>query len=799
MPAPNRHHSRRPQPSRQVPVLPLAAIVAEYEKWRQAQNGRPGRGALRDYWRAQDAKHAVRADYQLWRLTQCPESPPEKRQEVTQLITQALRHADAEVRFEMLALTAGWLVNGQSAEVVQRLRPILQGELKRQVPKLTWQELTLWLLGVALGDDPSKQLSVLRDFWLKHDPAWKPGRAAPIRGVFENGGLIPAPCFHQWLMTGLRVVLSQQLALVSEAALSPEISAWQLTLWMLLRDARPAQSPVRYGEIEALLEAAASARLAGQGMEAARWISLALHLLPERVPPGLLRRCQVAAWCLGELGLAVPVNLAVSLDDLPFPGEPPTSEKGQDAARLFRDEADRFQNQRLKDLDADEDWQKLRAAGVVLTHPLAALAWVGKKAQAYGLKKQHDLLRGAVRLAAGHGALGTLARLRAEFPESMEAVMELAQRLREGQRRLPFCRDDQEWQRQVICLRQAWGRLEGDLAYEPEALFFLHETLLDREVTLMRCLPEDLRVLSLKHLHGRRAPTLLVQHLEQQPKAFQCLEHQRAVELWSIASETRERPELGGILWVSVVLRGDAASGKYSWIMQSAAGRETAQGRVKSMPGAAPDYASLLTELGAAAGTLCADARAVLLAASPELRDLDWQQAFARVPVMQVPSWEWAFRTLREPAKVDSPCVQVFLLSAAEASVVKGMKPATKGALTDLCLLVPGLSVADAASRWLPAEAPESPPKRSLTVGSHRVVICFGQVPEGRIRDDLLRLSLAQSGRCFISARRALSADESAAALEMIEKAGNELPLLESVRLLQTSQPGLWSVSGVLW
>jgi hypothetical protein len=371
--------------------------------------------------------------------------------------------------------------------------------------------------------------------------------------------------------------------------------------------------------------------------------------------------------------------------------------------------------------------------------------------------------------------------------------------LREGQRRLPFCRDDQEWQRQVLCLRQAWGRLEGDLKHESEELFFLHETLLDREATLMRCLPEDVRVLALKHLHGRRAPTQLVQHLEQQPKAFQCLEHQRAVELWSIASETRERPELNGIVWVSVVLRGDAASGKYSWIMQSASGRETVQGRVKSLPGAGPDYASLLAEMGVAARALCADARTVILASSPELRKLDWQQAFAGAPVMQVPSWEWAFRTLRETAKVDVPSLQAFVLTAADTSVVKDLMPSALGALSDLCLLVPGQSVADAESRWLAAEAPESPPKRSLAVGTHRVVMCLGRVSEGRFRDDLQRLSLAQRGRCFISARRALSLDESSVALEMILKAGNDVLLLERVRLLMMSQPGLWSVSGVLW
>jgi hypothetical protein len=77
--------------------------------------------------------------------------------------------------------------------------------------------------------------------------------------------------------------------------------------------------------------------------------------------------------------------------------------------------------------------------------------------------------------------------------------------------------------------------------------------------------------------------------------------------------------------------------------------------------------------------------------------------------------------------------------------------------------------------------------------------MCLGRVSEGRFRDDLQRLSLAQRGRCFISARRALSLDESSVALEMILKAGNDVLLLERVRLLMMSQPGLWSVSGVLW
>lgn len=779
--------------------MPLAAIVADFEKWRQSQNGRPGRGALRDYWRAQDAKHAGRADYQLWRHTQCPESLPEKRQNVAQLITQALRQGEGEARWEILALAVGWLLNGQSAEVIQRLRPSLQWEMKRQGPQQVGQELILWLLAWVLGEVPDRSLSALRDIWVKQDAVWKPGRAAPVSGVAENVGLIPAAHLQQWLLTGLRQVLSQRLAAITELAHFQEISAWQLTLWMLLRDARPAQSPVRYAEIEVLLEAAASARLAGQGIEAARWISLALHLLPERLPPALKQRCQVAAWTLAELGLAIPPSLAVSLDELPFPGEPAASEKGQEAAQLFRDESDRFQNQLGGDLESDEDWQRLRAAGVVLTHPLAALAWVGKKAQAYALKKQHDLLRATAKLALRHGAYGTLARLRAEFPDSKDTVMELAQCLRDVQRRLPFLRDEQESQRQMHCLRQAWGRLEADLSQNEEGLFFLHETLLDREVTVSRSLPDEVRVLALKHLHARRAPTMLVQHVEQQPKAFQCLEHQRAVELWSIASETRERPELAQVVWVSVVLRGDIGSGKYSWIIQSAAGRQIRQGRVKLLPGEGPDYQALVTEVVAAARSLCSDCTSVILATSMELVSLGWQEGFADAVLMQVPSWEWAFRLLRESSKMEVASVQSYVLKAADQAVFSGLKAPAAGPWLDACFLASGESVADASSRWLAIEALENPPKRSLAIGAHRVVVCLGPVATGSLRDDLGRLSLAQRSRCFLAAQRGLSLAESIKALEALQHFENERPLLDRVRSLMAAQPGFWKVHGVLW
>jgi hypothetical protein len=328
----------------------------------------------------------------------------------------------------------------------------------------------------------------------------------------------------------------------------------------------------------------------------------------------------------------------VNLDDLPFPGEAPTTEKGLEATRLFRDEADAFQTHLLSEAETDAEWQKLRSSGIPLHHPLAALAWVGRRAQSYALKKQHDLLQAAVRLSLKHHSLGTLARIRAEHPESAAAVLELNRTLRESQRRLPVLRDWTESRRTTDCLRAAWARLDADAIQDEEALFFLHETLLDREATLLRCFPEDLRALAAEHASSPRRPSALVQALDAEPKLFQSLEHQRAVELWSIASELRERPDMADTVWISLVLKGDATSGKYSWILQSATGRKSAQGRARS----AEEFQSLTAELIALAKSFCPELKRVYLAT--DVSTLTWP---AEIEVKRIPSWEHAFREMR--------------------------------------------------------------------------------------------------------------------------------------------------------
>ena len=166
---------------------------------------------------------------------------------------------------------------------------------------------------------------------------------------------------------------------------------------------------------------------------------------------------------------------------------------------------------------------------------------------------------------------------------------------------------------------------------------------------------------------------------------------------------------------------------------------------------------------------------------------------------MLVPSWEWGFRVLREAVKTEGAGVQSFVLKGEDQVVFNGLNAAAAGPLLDVCFLAPGDSVAEAASRWLAAEALENPPKRSLAICVHRLVICLGAVATGSLRDDLRRLALAQRCRCFLGARRGLSLAESRRVLEVIQSFENERPLLERVHALMVAQPGLWRVDGVLW
>jgi hypothetical protein len=178
-------------------------------------------------------------------------------------------------------------------------------------------------------------------------------------------------------------------------------------------------------------------------------------------------------------------------------------------------------------------------------------------------------------------------------------------------------------------------------------LFWLHETLTDRLRTTALCLPESLRGAADQDAEGHHQ---VAAQLEAEPKRFQLLEHQRVVELWEISALTRERADLEGVVWVSVVLRGTAAAGRYSVMLLTRTGRSCWQGRLRSHG----EEEALVQEIRAALdGFGPAPAAPMILALDPNLPPMPWEAVFPEVEKLTVPSWETAFRVLREGALLD--------------------------------------------------------------------------------------------------------------------------------------------------
>ncbi len=778
-------------------------IVQEYDQWRSSLNGKPSRPALRDYWRAQDAKHGKRPDYQLWRQTQCPDSPPEKHQNVAALAFTALQSKDPSIFWSALSLMPSLLMAEDECLRQENVMRALHERLSLQplsaAPHST--ALSLWLCRAALAADPMGLLGDLQSMLMKSRPDWKCGRGIDLTFLHEEAWMPLSPKVIRRLLvaviTKLVHLLCQDIAVSQDqlAAMAP----WTMSAWQLLRDMRSPQTATPLIEVEVLLNAASTLRCAGRFSEASRVTALALHLLPERAPAALMQRCQVAAWTLAEAGLSAPKNLRVSLEELPFPGEPAQSEKAKELALLFRDEEDLFQNRLLREVVSDPDWQKLKACGVVLTHPLAALAWIGKKAQSYALKKQHDLLQSAACLAHRYDCLYTLGRILAEWPESAEKVIAYAQALRQSQRRMPVLRDFSAWQTCAQHLRHAWGKLEAEAIVDEETVFSLHETLLDRDVTLTRSLPAELRVLALRHLHGNRAPSRLVQALQADPRLMQQLEHKSAIELWSISAELRERPELTNCIWISVVMKGDAASGKYSWIVQSSAGRQMKQGRLRAVAvGESLDAVALIQEVAQAIHRLGLSPEWLLLAADKSLKNLPWQTQFMQAGlsarVSFIPSWEWAFRVRRESA----PAQDVFFEALVpEAATVQFAPLNITGPMVQSCLLLPGRDAADASTRWSICGRPVSDEtRRSLSLGRHPIIVSELMLDPGHFEEDLTRLSLAQSSNLVLSVVRPLTSSEREVFEDQFFSLPQNIPL--SARLKSTAS-GIWQMNGIPW
>jgi len=736
------------------------------------------------------------------------ESPPERRQNLSDLTVRALQAKEPAIHWAALSLMPSLLIaeeaDMQRDDVMKALDVRLGLTPLSSAPFSS--ALVLWLCRAALAGDPVTLLSSLQVLFTQARPDWKCGRSIALNFLKDEAWLpLPPPVMTRLLVAALTKLIHHIIHdPETTTKLLGEVAPWHLTAWLLLHDARPAQSQARAIEIEVLLETAATMRCAGLLSESTRLTSLALHLLPERAPAPLVQRCRVAAWTLAEAGLAMPAGLRVALDDLPFPGEPVPTEKGQEATRLFRDEEDVFQAKLMREVVTDPDWQRLKAAGVVLHHPLAALAWIGKKAQSYALKKQHELLQAATRLAFKHQCFNTLGRILAEWPETAENVIAFANALRQNQRRMPVLRDDESWRTSASHLRAAWGKLEPEAIRDEETLFLLHETLLDRDVTLLRCLPEELRLLALRHLHGRRQPSPLVLALEAEPRLMQSLEHQRMVELWSISADMRERPELANSVWISIVMKGEWATGKYSWIMQSAGGRLMKQSRLRASAGQAADVTFLAQELADAVSQLSSTAECIVLTADSILLEQDLADVLSKLlsgmSLTRVPSWEWASRVSRES---DKPKADLnFEVLCPEGRDASGVESATApvGLLAQSCLLLAGKESCDAATRWTVVNTTAQPAetRRSLGVGAHPFILSEAPLKQGNLKADLARLSLAQSSRIVLAPHRSLTPAEHETFSQALFSAPPDTLIFARLQRLRLAQPGLWRFTGIV-
>ncbi len=740
-----RHGPRRP-----AEVLrPLGEVVRALPP---AGSGGSRPAAL---WKELDTRQGDRPDWLLWRRLLSGGPPPAGgREDAGALALRALRVREPVVAVAALALLP--------ALPMQKLKPQARGELARAlaaVPVTPETALAHWLAAAILKLEPSvaEALDALHQLQAIAPSGWRPGRAFDLTDRAATPWQTVEPArLGRWLADALA-------DLVRLAWQAPEVSLadWLITAWQLRRDVRPAGVLPRFEDTTLLLDAAAVKRLQGDPAAAARLEALALHLLPPRLPDPIQQRVRAAAWRLAEAGLAAPAVWRVRLDDLPFPGDPPSTPNGAEVARQWEDAADPALQRLRAQTSEDPDWAVLRTAGVVLQHPLAALAWVAKRAQSHQVKKQHELLDAAVRLAFRHQALGSLGRLLAVRPASLENVVAFARALRASLRGLPFLRDEEAWAAAQSHLRQAWGRLETEID-EAELRFLLHETLQDRLTTTLRRLPLPWRVAALRHRHGRRTPSELVREIEADLRRMNLLEHQRRLEHWELAATLRERPELAGTVWVSVVGPGDPTSGRYSVLVLGSRGQRVLQGRLRA---GAVEAAALAAMIAEAVQAVAEDPEWIIWATDAVWQSTPWEktlsQAGLTAAVARVPGWEWAYRVLREaPVEPVPACV----LRPENAALPDRLPVAVRG-----CWLLAGDSPANVATRWLPVDG-EGPAQRSLAIGAHAQVISLGPVAAGEVWGaDLIALSLAQGCRSFVAPLDSLTPAQQEAALRLLE------------------------------
>ena len=619
--------AKRPVPAKALePVLPLRGVVAACEAALAGLGERPESGVVREFWREWEARHGGRADFGLWRRLRGAVVFRGRLNEVVEPALRALRGEDVEVRWAALALLPAIPLEARSGPLKEAVRGALRGGVPVNAPRsVAWVR---WLAEAWLGEE---SLAGVRGVFEAMMPAWRPGRALELTALEAEAWLpVDLGLARRWAASALarRVRMGEGVE---------KASAWLLTAWQLLRDARSAGAGAGAGEVEMLLQAAGWLRVEGQGMEAVRLTALALELAPERLSDRLQRRGHVAAWAVAEAGLWVAERWQARLETMPFPGDPPHSERGQEAARHFADEEDPGRALLEQEVATEADWQVLREAGLETQQALPMLAWVARKAQAHAVKKQYELLSATTRLALRHGCLVSAGKLLAVWPGQAERVLELARRWRASWRQMPVLRDAAAWEEALGYLRAAWGRLDLEAFTEEEDVFFLHETLGgERELATRLRLPEPLL-----------APTTteVALALRADPRLLSVLEHQRAAELWEIKALAR-REDLNGVAWASVVAAGEAGSGRFSVLMVGPGGAWSRRVRLERGEPAVwmPGLLAVLTE-GARAVMGGVEPERWLLCLDATLPTTGWSGLKGAVVV---PSWESAFRSLRE-------------------------------------------------------------------------------------------------------------------------------------------------------
>lgn len=780
---------RRSQPNRnrtappRAPFLPLGEIAAALRIPPDIEGAKPDRKVRAEVWRQSDKTQGERPDYLLWRHTLCRECPPDKRRDPLELALNALRANDPQIQWASVALVCAALLQKGGRfqlrdEELAKVRSALQVRLATINPAPTHSPhsaaLVRWWADVSLGQRQSS-IDQLQAVIADMNPGWRLGR--PFSLALQNAELllpIRPSLVASTTAKCLRAVLEDQ----------PALAEWKLVVWQWLLASRRAGQLPDEEEVMALLDAAQSSRLAGDRVQCARLLALGVQLAPGVVRPSAVavQRFKSAAWMLAEAGLELPEAYRVSLEELPFPGDPPSTPAGQETALLFVDAADVSLAPLLQEVSEDSGWKQIAEAGQALHHPLAALAWMGKRAQSIAMKKSPAVLDTAARLALKHGCLGSVGRLIQECP-SAELTLDYARAMRESIRRMPFLRDSGAWPQWTALLRLVWGKLEANAVSDAESLFLLHETMADRPTTAVRSLPQDLRMLTLRHPFGRR-PSRLTLALAEDPSLMRSLEHQRALEHWSLASDARTRPELAKTAWISVVTRGEPAGGKYSLLAIGPAGQVSRCDRLALSKTDRDEmrHAMLAKVIAQAAAEVAPDAEWLLIAQDDTLTGVHWQElmrleGLCSVPVL-IPSWEWASRVLIKAAAEKSD-VAPEVLTSGESVQSSAEVDAFTERHPSACVLFSEAAVS-AATKW----AAGTVQRRSTHIGLHPLVVATA--PCG----DLVRSCLAQSTLLFVDARVPLS-DSSALLPAAMSSAALHRALLEDPRLADVTLHGI--------